>query len=453
MGVQIPPLASDFSGRDTMEPTVTVKDLSAVEKQIEVTVPADMVAEEVNSLYEDLRKSVKLKGFRKGKVPRSILTQYYRKQVEAQVINKIINDTYEKLIKEKQIHPVSQPIIDNEKLEQGKSFTYTARVEIQPEISLEGGYEGLEVEKEVVNVTEEDVDRYLEELRNHHAQINAIESDRPVQQGDFVVVDYTSAIDGEPIKSGAAKERIIEVKQNSFLPGFTSQLVGLRKGTNREITVSLPEDYAEKEIAGKTITFDLTIKDIKEKIVPQLDNNFARDMGEFETLEDLKEHLKKEVTASEEQRVKSALHGSLIKRIIEKNPFDVPYSLVEKQTEHLINDARARMRAQGLALDSSTMLNRELKESYRPVAEFQVKRSFILEAIAQKENLDVTPAEIKEQIKQLPTSTGADVNALLQGPRGQEVQNQIRKKVLEDKTLAFLEGKASILEKESSKQL
>ena len=430
-----------------MEPTVTIKDISTVEKQLEVVVPADTVATELNSLYVDLGKSAKIKGFRPGKVPRAILNQYYGKEIESQVVNKLVNDTYERFVKEKDLQPVSQPIFDNEKLQPGKDFTYTARVEVQPHVSLEGGYEGIELEKEVVALTDDDVDRHLEELRNYHAQLNTVESDRPVQDNDIVVVDYTGTVDGAPLKDGDVQGRTMEVKPEGFLPGFTDQLVGLTKDAQRTITVTLPEDFHDKELAGKTVLFDVTLKEIKEKIVPPLDDNFARDMGEFETIDELKEHLLKELTAREEQQINAALHGSLIEQILEKNPFDVPASLVEKQTEHLNNDARSRMRQQGLAVDSSTMLTRELKESYRPVAEFQVKRAFLLDAVAKQENIEVTPADIKEEINQLSASTGQNISNFLQGPQGKEIQDQIRKKILEEKTLAFLEEKAAISDK------
>lgn len=435
-----------------MEPTVTVKDISAVEKQLEVTVPAATVADELDSLYKDLSKSVSIKGFRKGKVPRNVLNQYYGKEIESQVVNKLVNDTYEQFIKEKELQPVSQPIFDNQHFQPGEDFSYTARVEVQPEVTLEGGFEGLEVEKQVVTITDEHVEKHLEELRNYHAQLKAVESDRPVQNDDFVVVDYSGTVDGAPLGEGEVQDQTMEVKPDGFLPGFTDQLVGLSKGAQHTITVTLPDDYQDTENAGKTAVFDVTLKEIKEKIVPALDDNFARDMGEFETIDKLKDHLKKELTAREEQRATAALHGTLIEKILEKNSFEVPASLVEKQAEYLINEARGRMRQQGLAMDSSTMLDRELSESYRPVAEFQVKRAFLLEAVAKQENIDVAPAEIKEEINQLSASTGQNLGNFLQGPQGTEIQNQIRKKVLEEKTLSFLEGKATIVEKEPTSE-
>lgn len=434
-----------------MESTVVVKDISAVEKQIEVTVPAETVASEMESFYGDLRKTAKIKGFRPGKVPRSILNQYYGKQVQNQVISKIISETYEHFIKEKELHPVSQPIIDNDKIEGGKDFTYTARVEVQPEIPLQDDYRGLEVEQETFVVTDDDVKRYLEELRNFHAQLRTIDPDRPIQHGDFVLLDLKGSIEGAPLKSGEMNDKLIEIKPDSFLPGFTSQLVGLRKGTNREIEVAVPDDYPEKEIAGKTILFAVAIKDIKEKITPPLDDNFARDMGEFETLTDLTDHVRKELIAREEQRVRTALYNSMVEKILQRIPFEVPSSLVERQTEYLINDARSRLRRQGVTIDSSTMINRELKESYRPIAEFQVRRSFLLEAIAKKENIDVTPAEIKEQIRQL-ASLGQNVSALLQSAEGEEARSQLRSKILEDKTLAFLAEQAHITHVEPKRE-
>ncbi|HNU71715.1 MAG TPA: trigger factor [Thermodesulfobacteriota bacterium] len=427
-----------------MEPTITVKDISPVEKQIEVTVPAEMVSTEIDSFYSDLRKSVKIKGFRQGKVPRQILTQYYGKQVENQVVTKIIADTYERLLKEKDLRPVSQPIIDNNKLEGGKDFSFTARVEVQPEISLSGGYLDITVEQEKVAVTDEDVNRYLEELRNFHAQLTEVEPDRPIQQGDFVLLDYKGSINGVPLASGEAKDRLIEIKPDSLLPGFTNQLVGLRTGAARDIQVEVPEDYQDKELAGKTVVLEVAIKKIKEKVTPALDDSFARDMGEFETLAELKDHLQKELTAREEQRVRNLLHNALVEKILERNQFEVPASLVEKQVAYLINDARMRMRRQGLNIDSSAMIDRELKESYRPIAEFQVKRSFLLDAIAKAEGIDVTAAEIKEQLQNIAAMTGQSLSDL-QSAGEEEAKSHLRSRILEEKTLEHLAGKAQIV--------
>jgi trigger factor len=306
-----------------MDLKINVKDINPVEKQIQVTIPVDTIFSEVDKYYLSLRKSVKIKGFRPGKVPRSILERFYKKQVENEVVNKLINGTYQSAIKEKNIHPVSEPIIDSSKLETGNDFTYTARVEVHPEIDLEGDYLGLEVEQEKLKVTEDDVDKYLEEIRHYHAQLKAVESDRPIRSGDFVVIDFTGNIEGVPLKEGEVKDKLIEIKPDTFLPGFTNQLIGLRPGVNREIKITIPEDYEQKEIAGKTVTLQVMIKEIKEKIIPSLDDNFARDVGEFETLSELREKVRKEITTREEQRIRNSLHNGLIQKIIENNPFEV----------------------------------------------------------------------------------------------------------------------------------
>ena len=424
--------------------TITVKDVNKVEKQIQITIPADVISNALNKYYLNLRKSVKIKGFRPGKVPRSILERFYKKQVENEVVNNLINETYQQAIKEKSIRPVSQPIIDNYKLEIGTDFTYTARVEIQPEIDLKENYLGLEVEQETANVTDDDVNKYLDEMRNFHAQLKAVKEDRPIRSGDFVLIDFTGNIEGVPFKDGEVKDKLIEIKPDAFLPGFTNQLIGLRQGVNREIMVTIPEDYEQKEIAGRALTFQVSIKEIKEKIIPPLDDNFARDVGEFETLSELRENAKKEITAREKQRIANSLHNTLIQKILQNNPFEVPSSLIDKQTEYLILQARSQMKIQGVRIDSSTMIDRELKEAYRPVAEFQVKRAFLVEEIARREGIEVEESEIKQHMKILAANTGQNLNALTDNNIKEDAKKHVKSKILEGKVLAFLTEKANI---------
>lgn len=428
-----------------MDLQITVNDLSTVEKQIQVTIPANMIDQEMDKYYGNLRKSVKIKGFRPGKVPRSLLERFYGKQANTEVLTNLINETFQSAIKEKNLHPVSQPIVNNDKFEKGKDFTYTARVEVPPNIELKGDYLGLEMEQETIQVTEDDVDKHLEEMRNFHAQLKAVEPDRPIHAGDFVVLDLTTYIEGIPLKGGIVKDKLIEIKPEAFFPGFTNQLIGLRREATREITITLPEDYKEKELAGKNITFHVTIKEIKEKIIPSLDDNFARDMGEFETLSELREQVRKEITAREEQRVRSILYTNLVQKIVENNPFEVPPSLIEKQTAYLISEARSRLIKQGIQIDSSTTaVNRELSEAYRPIAELQVKRSFILEEIAKKEGIAVPPSEIKEYLDKVAAATGQNVHAIPDLEEREEAKKHIASRLLEEKTLAFLTERANI---------
>jgi len=424
--------------------SITVEDINTVEKQIQVTIPADTVAKELDKYYLTLRKSVKIKGFRPGKVPRSILEKFYKKQVETEVIQQLVNDTYQSALTEKNIRAVSQPIIDNQKLEAGKDFAYTARVDVPPKIDLPDTYIGLELDEEKLEVSEADVDKYLDEMRNFHSQLNTLDSDRPISSGDYVLIDYTGAIDGVPLKEGAAKDKLIEIKPDSFLPGFTNQMLGLKPGVTREITVTPPEDYAQKEIAGKTLVFQVTIKEVKEKIVPPLDDNFARDVGEFETVAALREQVEKELTIREEQRIQNALHTDILKKVLDETPFDAPPSLVNKQTEFLIQQARSQMDRQGLQVDSSTMINRELQEAYRPMAEFQVKRSFVLEEIARREGIEVAESETQERLKILNAARSQNPEGAAGGTDTEEAREQINARILEDKALAFLKEKAHI---------
>ena len=423
---------------------IAVSDISTVEKQIQVIIPSDMVEQELDKYYLNLRRSAKIKGFRPGKVPRSILERFYGKQANNEVIANLVNETFQEAIKEKNIQPVAPPIVDNDKFERGSDFTYTARIEVHPVIELKGGYLGLEAEQEKLEVTEADVDKYLEQLRELNAQLKVLETDRPIRGGDFVVIDFLASIEGVPVKGGPVKDKLLEITPDAFLPGFTNQLIGLRSGANREIVLDMPEDYQEKELAGKKISFQVSIKEIKEKIVPALDDNFSRDMGEFETMGELRKHVQKELIAREEQRIRNALYNSLMKQVIEGNPFDVPPSLIEKQTASLISEARSRLVRQGLQMDSSTMINRELSEAYRPMAEMQVKRAFILEEIAKKEGIEVAPSELKEYLDKVVATTGHHVHEIADEEERDAAKNRIKSRLLEEKTLAFLAEKAKI---------
>jgi len=418
-----------------------IKEISPVVKQLEVTIPAETIIQEIEKFYSDLKRTVKLKGFRPGKVPRSILERFYKKEVETEVVSKLINETFELAVKEKNLSPVAPPLIENPKLEPEKDFTYTARVEVAPQIELKGDYIGLELEQEKLEeISDAEVDKYLEEIRNYHSQLKPVEEDRAIRSGDFVVIDFSSTMDGQPLKGGKVQDRLIEIKPGSFLPGFTEQLIGLRAGITREITLTLPPDHEPKEIAGKTIVFEITIKEIKEKIVPPLDDNFARDVGEFETLTDLKNHLKQELTRRKEENIRNSLYNQITQKLIENNPFEVPPSLVERQTEYLILSARSRMAQLGIPIDSSTMSNRELRDFYRPIAEFQVKRSFLLAEIAKKEGIEVSPSDIKNYLQSHPLNSEDELTGQEEGERSA----QIKAKLLEDKTLAFLTEKAKI---------
>lgn len=427
-----------------MDLSITVNELSTVERQLQITVPAATVSRKLDEYYQGLGRTVRLKGFRPGKIPRAVLERYYKKQVESEVTGKLINESYQNALAEHNISPVSQPIIDSPKLELGKDFSFTARVEVAPVVDLQGGYLGIEVEQEKLSVTEEDVERYLEEIRHFHAQLETVKTERQIQPGDFIVIDYTGHVDGVPLQEGEVKDRLLEVKPDSFLPGFTNRLIGLHTGDSREVTLTVPDDFEQKEIAGKTLTFQVAVKEIREKVVPPLDDQFARDVGEFESLAELREKIREEITTRETRRIENALRQDLIQEILKRNPFEVPPALVAQQTEYLIYQARVQMQRQGLPIDSSSMINRELRESYRPMAEYHVKRSFLLAEIAKREGIELAPEEVKEHVAKLAGEMGRSASAFSEADGDDQGKERLKARLLEEKALAFLTEKAHI---------
>ena len=277
---------------------VEIEQLGQVKKKINVTIPPETVTEEITSTYQKLKQTVKIRGFRPGKVPQDILKKYYKEHVEGEVITRLIQLSYPEALKQLDIIPVSQPVVENGVLEEGKEFLYSASFEVKPEITLQE-YTGLTVTREKFNLTPDDVDKRLSMIRESHASLKEVEEDRPIEQGDFIVADLEEAVEGESLKGGNAKDYLLEVGQDSYLPGLSQKLIGLRKDAVETITLAIPEDFHRKDLAGKEVTVTIKIKGLKQKILPELDDTFAKDLGEEQGLEALKKKLQSDLEQEE----------------------------------------------------------------------------------------------------------------------------------------------------------
>ena len=251
-----------------------VEEISAIKKKVSVEIPEDQVSQEINSFYVDLGKKAKIKGFRPGKVPRNILERYFKDYVKAEVIQKLIQETYPQALSETNLQPVSPPMIDPGEFEGGKSFQYSVVIEVKPDIKLEG-YTGLKIEGKKEEVKEEEIEDRLKALQNLHANLKTVSEVRAIQKGDYVIIDYEASLDGKPLEGGKAVDFTVEVGSGQFIPAFEEKLIGIKPEGESDIEVSFPEDYGYQKWAGKTISFHVKIKEIKEKILPPLDDEFA----------------------------------------------------------------------------------------------------------------------------------------------------------------------------------
>jgi len=421
----------------------SVEEISSIKRKISVEIPEDQVVKEVDSFYKDLGKKAKIKGFRPGKVPRNILERYFKDYVKAEVIQKLIEESYPKALSETELQPVSPPAIDPGAFEGGKPFQYSALVEIKPDIKLEG-YAGLKLEGKKEEVTDEEVAQRMKALQNLHANLSTISEVRPIQAGDYVIVDYEAKVDGKPLEGGKAVDFTVEVGSGQFIPTFEEKLIGLRVEEEKEIEVSFPADYGYQKWAGKTVSFHVKTKEIKAKILPPLDDEFAKDLGDYSSLDELRAKLKGEIEKEKALALEQQLKDQAVNQLLEANPFEVPESLVEEQAKAMVSDTKLRLAAQGVVLKNLGVSEEKLQGDYRDMAQKQVKTFLILEKIANQEGITVTDEEADHRLKEISERMRQPFEKVKGYYEKNGLLPEVKAGILRDKTLNFLLEKANV---------
>ena len=422
---------------------VTVEEISSINKKINIEIPLEQVTKEIESFYQQVGKQAKIKGFRPGKIPRDILERYFKDHVKSEVIQKLIQESYPAALSEKDLHPVSPPVIDPGELESGKPFQYSATVEVKPEIKIDG-YIGLNIEGKKESAKEEEVEERLKGLQNLHAQLKTVPELRPVQSGDHVIIDYEARMDNKPLEEGKAVDFTVEVGSGRFIPALEEKLVGLNLEEEKEIEVPFPEDYGYKKWAGKTVSFLVKVKEIKEKVLPPLDDEFAKDLGDYASLEDLKAKLKEEIEKEKELILDRQLKDQMIEQLIQANSFEIPESMVVEQAKALVSDTKLRLASQGIALKNLNIPEEKLQEDYREVAQKQVRTYLILEKIATQEGITVTDEEADERLQSISERTHQKFDVVKRYYEKNGLIPELKTGILTDKTLNFLLEKANI---------
>jgi len=424
---------------------VQIENAGPFERKIFFEIPADVVAKEVDSTYRALNQSVKLKGFRPGKVPRSILERYYKNQVENEVMAKLIEDSYEKAVEEYHLFPVAVPTILDRTFEAGKDFKYSLTVEVKPEVDV-GDYRGLEVERPAVVVTDEEVEERLRALQETHAQLKPVEADRPVQPQDMVIVDFEGTLGGKPLEGWKVRDHLVEAGSNTLVGGLDQRLIGLPLGQEEDIPLRLPDTYARKELAGKEINVRLKVKEIKEKILPALDDEFARELGDFKTLEELKSRLRKTLEEQKQKRANDIAKERLLAILRAKHPFPIPKSMIDRQIEAMLARTELQLARQGMKLEETRRDDPQIRESLRPAAEKEVRGALILEKIAEKEKISVSDEELDRRLEEIASRLNQRTEAVKNYYRKKDRLEDLRELVREEKTLDLLLREAKIFE-------
>ena len=367
-----------------------------------VEVEPERVDEALDRAFRKVVRQVTVPGFRKGKVPRKIFEARFGVEVLYEdAIELLLPETYQEAVKETNIEPVDRPHIDVEQFEKGKPFIYKAKVTVKPEVKL-GQYIGLQIPEKDFSVTEEDVQEELRKQQERVAELVPVE-DGAVESGDYIRLDFQGFVDGEPIEGGEGENYPLTVGSGTFIPGFEDQLIGMKPNEEKEIKVTYPEDYHVENLKGKEATFRVKVRDIKRKRLPELDDEFAKDVSEFETLEELKEQIRKDLAERKAEERKQYLQDQALQLATENAEIDVPQAMIEHEIDHMVQEYSQQLRLQGLTLEQyleiTNTTNEQLRENFRETAEKRVRQSLVLEAVAKQENIEVTEEEIEAELQ------------------------------------------------------
>lgn len=423
---------------------IEVEDLSPVKKKITFEVEEEKVLSVIDSEYQNLKKTVQIKGFRKGKVPLNIIRSYFKGKVEADAVRKVIDETFEPALTERDIKPVSVLAVEPDAIETGKPFRYTAEIEVVPAFEI-NDYKSLKLTKQVRVVTDADVDKRIDDLRKMNAKLVPMTHSDGVKQGDYLLLDIEASADGERIPPLCVKDYHVEVGRNFYLPGFDAELLGMRPEESREIVMEFPADFPRKNLSGKTGTFSVACKEAKEQVLPELDDDFAKDLG-GETLNELRERVGKELRDVAAFETETKIKNQIIDQLIEKHSFDVPDSLVEQEINQLLSQLIRDYAARGMDLERLPMPSPAQRDQIRPGATRAVRTRLILDSIVEQEKLELTDDEFQSSVAEQAGKAGVSVDHFQDRLAQEEVLQAFRKALLDEKVYKLIEDSSEIVE-------
>ena len=426
-----------------------LEDLSPVKKKLEIEIEAGEVAKKIDEAYKDLKKEVKLPGFRPGKAPRTLLERQFGDQVMEDVTRKLVNETFLKAVEETNVFPLNMPVIENGILKAGENFSYSVVMEVRPEFDLEG-YIGLEVEKEICSVSDEDVDKQLEEIRKSRGTLTSITEDRGIKDDDYAVIEYKGFEDDEPLEGAEGSNFLIQVGAHSFHRDFEKALIGLKKEDESEVKVDFEENHSQPKLAGKSVSFEVKVEDIKEMILPDLDDGFAKDLGaDLESLDELKRKIQESLQSQEESRIDRELKGRLMDKISEGVDFELPESLVESELDNGIEQIKQSLVRSGSNLEKAGLDEGRLREDLAPTSKKRVKEMLILGEIAKKDDLTVDEAELSEGFREMSLGIGQEPEIIRKYYEANNLLESFRVKLLGEKTMYYMVESGKIIGKEN----
>ena len=424
----------------------------ANEVKLEITIEAEKFDNAMKKVYFQNAKYFNIPGFRKGKAPMNIVEKYYGAQIFYEdAFNEVATEAYDEALEANKIDAVSRPVVDIKQMEKGKDVIFTAVVQTKPEVEL-GKYKGIEIPKVEYKVEEKDIEHELGHIQEHNSRLITVD-DRALENGDIATIDFEGFVDGVAFDGGKAEGHELEIGSGSFIPGFEDQLVGMKIDEEREIKVTFPKEYFSKDLAGKEAMFKVKLHEIKRKELPELDDEFAKDVSEFDTLAELKASIKEKIEKNNEQRQKYETEDLAIKAVCGDVKVDIPSGMVEFEVENMMKDFEQRLSYQGLNLDQYLKMigktEEEMKKEYEPQAIEAIKSRLVLEAIIKAEKIEASEDEIKAKMEEMAKNYGKKVEEISEN---ENLKRYLKEGIESEKALEFIVNNAKFTAKKAEKK-
>ena len=415
--------------------------------KITVEVPAEQFEKALTAAFNKNKSRFNIPGFRKGKAPQAMVEKMYGVEVLYEdAINEALDATYGDAVTESGLEVVSRPEIDVVQVEKGKELIYTATVAVKPEVTL-GEYKGIEVEKASAEVTDEDIEAELKKVQEQNSRLITVE-DRAVEDGDQTVIDFEGSVDGTPFEGGKGEDYPLTIGSHSFIDTFEEQLIGKNIGEECEVHVTFPEEYHAKELAGKPAVFKVTVKEIKRKELPELNDEFAGEVSEFETLEEYKNDVKSKLSLKKQKDAATENENHVVDKVVENAQMDIPEPMIDSQVNNMVNDYARRMQSQGLSLEQymqfTGMTIEPLKEQMKPQAVKRIQTRLVLEAIVKAENITVSDEAVEKEIADMAESYKMEV-AQIKEYMGENGIEQMKEDLAVQEAVDFLVAEAKLV--------
>lgn len=421
---------------------VTVQKLSPVLIEFDVIVDADRVHAELEKSYSSVGRSAHVRGFRPGKAPRQVIAQLFGSRIASDVAQRLVDETFPQALSEKQVQPISSPAIESQPVTPDQPFGYKARFEVLPDIG-EVNFEHLHAHRPPISVTDEQVDAQIEKVRREHSTLEAAADDHAISNGDVVTIDFSVFVGDRQIRDAGTQDFTVEIGAGTLIKDIETALLDKRIGDAVNVDVDMPQEHRHPKLRGKRVRFKIALRAVKVRVLPKLDDEFAKDVGDFETLEALRNNAREQLTKAEKERIENAVAEQLVADLVRANPIAVPGSLVEQQAKITEQEILQRARTMG---NSPQGLGEQLQVQVRAESEMKVRAGLLMAAIARTNGITIGDKEIEEGIAELAEQTGKNIAKVRAEYREKQKRDMLIGMILENKVLDLIEAKAHIEE-------